>query len=184
MSKIKPREQAAAFVGSLLSIEKNRGKMAALRRGLSPSTVISAWPVVAGLGGKIGHPGESVHIDVAALFATHPQLSKARNFGETCYEIAIAHSPEKLISESHERRFRRLIASDQCSELVRQLRSWIRLAASKSIGVNYESLFADLLRWRWYAEDIRVQWARSFWHSGSVTLNTPPSNTTTQVAAS
>ncbi len=34
--------------------------------------------------------------------------------------------------------------------------------------MNYESLFADLWNWPWYAETIRVQWARSFWQSGAV----------------
>ena len=47
-----------------------------------------------------------------------------------------------------------------------QLGSWIRLAASKGVGVNYESLFADLWNWPWYADEIRVKWAKSFWQSG------------------
>ncbi|XOV70443.1 MAG: type I-E CRISPR-associated protein Cse2/CasB [Verrucomicrobiota bacterium] len=166
MSKIKPSERAADFVARLRRIQNNRGKMAALRRGLSRSTVVNAWPVVVGLGGSIGQPGESVHVDIAALFATHPEGSNVRNFGDTCRAIAIAHSPDNALPESYERRFRRLIVSGEPSDLVEQLRSWIRLASGKGIGVNYESLFADLWNWRWYADDIRVQWARSFWRSG------------------
>jgi hypothetical protein len=34
------------------------------------------------------------------------------------------------------------------------------------VGVNYENLFADLWNWPWYADDIRVKWAKSFWQSG------------------
>ena len=188
MSTLTPRERAARFVGALrpLAAKHDRGSLAALRRGLSPATVMDAWPVVARLGGSIGQPGESVHVDIAALFATHPLESPARNFGDTCRAIAREGNTDKLI-DSHERRFRRLLASDSPSDLAGQLRTWVRLAASKGAGVNYESLFADLWNWRWYADDIRVQWARSFWRSGeespapatlatATTPNTEPSN--------
>jgi CRISPR type I-E-associated protein CasB/Cse2 len=53
-----------------------------------------------------------------------------------------------------------------------QLRSWVRFAASKGVGVNYESLFADLWYWPWRADEIRVNWAKSFWQSeGTVELH-------------
>jgi len=166
MSHVTPRERAARFVGALrlLHTKQDRGALAALRRGLSPATVMAAWPVVARLGGDIGQPGESVHVDIAALFATHPLESTARNFGDTCR--AIATDDKGGLIDSHERRFRRLLAADSTADLSGQLRAWVRLAASKGVGVNYESLFADLWNWRWYADDIRVQWARAFWRSG------------------
>ncbi len=182
MSKSKLSERAADFVGKLRRIRNDRGKMAALRRGLSPSTVVDAWPVVASLGGKIGQPGESAHVDIAALFAAHPEESKARNLGETCRAIALADSTDKTLPESHERRFRRLIASGEPADLVDQLRSWIRLAAGKNVGVNYESLFTDLWNWRWYADDIRVQWARSFWRSGTDAESSDAAETSRQPA--
>lgn len=167
MSKLTPRERAARFVGALrpLAAKQDRGALAALRRGLSPATVVDAWPVVARLGGDIGQPGESPHVDIAALFASHPIESTARNFGEACRAIAWDTQRHELI-ESHERRFRRLLAADSAADLSGQLRTWVRLAASQGVGINYESLFADLWNWRWYAADIRVQWARSFWRSG------------------
>ncbi len=166
MSTVTPRERAARFVGALrhLREQQDRGALAALRRGLSPATVMDAWPVVARLGGDIGQPGESVFVDIAALFATHSTESPSRNFGETCRTIAL--DSDGKILESHERRFRRLLAADSPSDLSNQLRSWVRFAANKGVGVNYESLFADLWNWRWYADDLRVQWARAFWRSG------------------
>ena len=179
MSKTKPSERAADFVGKLHRIQNDRGKMAALRRGFSPSTVMDAWPVVAGIGGRIGQPGQSVYVDIAALFAIHPKQSNARNFGETCRAIAIANSSDNKVPESYERRFRRLIASGELTHLVDQLRSWIRLAANKDVGVKYESLFADLWNWRWYKDDIRVQWARSFWYADSESATTPENSTET-----
>jgi len=166
MSTLTPRERAARFVGALrhLRVKQDRGALAALRRGLSPATVMDAWPVVARLGGEIGHPGDSVFVDIAALFATHPEESSARNLGETCRTIAWDPAKGELI-DSNERRFRRLLAADSPADLAGQLRTWVRLASSKGVGMNYESLFADLWNWRWYADDIRVQWARSFWRS-------------------
>ncbi len=165
MSNQKPKEKAVQFVGALRRIRHDRGKLAALRRGLSPGTVMDAWPVVADLGGSIGQPGESVFVDLAALYATQPEESKAWNFGQTCREIALKDSKDYELAESYERRFRRLIACTDTADLLGQMRSWIRLAVNKTVGVNYESLFIDLWYWRWNADDIRVNWARSFWQS-------------------
>jgi CRISPR type I-E-associated protein CasB/Cse2 len=127
---------------------------------------MDAWPIVSAMGGQIGQPGESVHVDIAALFATHPQESSARNFGETCRDIALADSSNKTLPDSHERRFRRLLACDRAEDLAGQLRTWVRLAANKGVGVNYPYLFDDLWWWNSSADRIRVRWARSFWRSG------------------
>ncbi len=172
-SKLSPKDRAAAFVGSLRRARNDRGKLAALRRGLTdnPQLQVDAWPVVAGLGGDIGNP---VFITVAALFASHPEESNARSFGETCRRIALGDSRE--IPDSFQSRFRRLLASGEVEDVTGQLRSWVRLAASKGVGINYESLFADLWNWPWYADEIRVKWAKSFWQSGDAA---EPSTATT-----
>lgn len=166
MSNPSSSERSVRFLEDLRRAQSDRGKMASLRRGLSPATVMDAWPVVAALGGQIGQPGQSVHLDIAALFATHPKESNARNFGETCREIALADASDKILPESYERRFRRLLACDHTEDLAGQLRTWVRLAESKRVGVNYEILFDDLVWWNSSADRIRVRWARSFWRSG------------------
>jgi CRISPR system Cascade subunit CasB len=162
-SKTNPKSHAAHFVGGLRRLRHDRGKLAALRRGLvdNPRLHMDAYPLIASLGGDIGN---SVFTAIAALYATHPEESSFRNFGETCRWIAKADTKE--IAESTERRFRRLLASGNADDVIGQLRSWIRLAASKGVPVNYESLFADLSNWRFYAEDIRIQWAKAFWQAG------------------
>ena len=166
MSDLKPKERAAEFVGRLRGIREHRGKLAALRRGFSEATVMDAWPVVAALGGRIDQPGLSPHVDVAALFASHPVESHHRNFGETCRAVALKDAESNELPETFERRFRRLLSCGDPGDLTGQLRSWVRMAASKGVGVNYEGLFADLWNWRYYADGVRVQWARSFWASG------------------
>jgi CRISPR type I-E-associated protein CasB/Cse2 len=158
-----PKERAAEFMGRLRKVCNDRGKLAALRRGLvdNPRLQVDAWPVIAGLGGDIGNP---TYMAVSALYASHPNESEARNFGETCRRIAKGDGND--IVDSMEKRFRRLLACGEQEEVIQQLRSWIRMAASKGVNVNYESLFADLWNWPWYAENIRIKWAKSFWHSG------------------
>lgn len=168
MSPLKPKERAALFVGALRRVREDRGKLAALRRGLSAATVMDAWPVVVDLGGDIGQPGESVFVDIAALFAVLPEECNARNFGETCRSIALADSSDGKLPESHERRFRRLLACGDPADVTSQLRTWVRMARNKGVKVNYEGLFADLWNWRWYADEIRVNWARAFWRSGEM----------------
>lgn len=164
-----PKNRAAAFIGALRRIRADRGKLAALRRGLSdnPRMHVDAWPIVASLGGDIAQP---VFVTVAALFATHPEETSAPNFGETCRRIALGDG--KDMSDSFDTRFRRLLASGDVADAFGQVRSWIRLAASKGVGVNYESLFTDLWNWPWYADDIRVKWAKSFWQSGELATET------------
>lgn len=172
-----PRERAADFVGALRRARNDRGKLAALRRGLTgnPRLHVDAWPVIAGLGGDIGQPA---CVAIAALYASHPEESNARDFGETCLHIALKDSSDHKLPESFERRFRRLLACGSVDDLVSQLRSWIALASSRGVAVNYESLFADLWNWPWYADDIRVKWARSFWRSGdgAVVAEAPTAN--------
>jgi len=179
------RDRAAQFVGALRRSRDDRGKLAALRHGLSANVRlrVDAWPVVAGLGGNLD---QEAYMAVAVLFACHPEESKARNFGETCLAIALAGQERgaKEIPESTERRFRRLLACGEVDDVVDQLRSWVRLAGSKGVGVNYEGLFADLWHWPWYADDIRVRWARSFWQSGeSVPGETPSGEANTNTIA-
>lgn len=152
--------------------KRTHKERAALRRGLSPATVMNAWPVIASLGGDIGQPGESIFVHIAALFASHPEVSKDRDFGETSRRIALKDSSDDKIPASFETRFRRLLSSDDVGNVTGQLRFWVRLVASKSVGVNYESLMNDLLWWNRSADRTRVEWARSFWQSGDLTPET------------
>ena len=169
-SKRTPKDRAADFVGALRRIRDERGKLAALRRGLigNPRLRVDAWPVIAGLGGDISQP---VYVAIPALYASHPEESNARNFGETC--LKIAQGDGKDIPESFERRFRRLLACDAVEDVISQLRSWVRLAASRGVGVNYESLMNDLLWWNRSADRTKVEWAKSFWQSGEVASPEP-----------
>lgn len=151
---------AERFLGALRRIEDDRGKMAALRRGLSEGTQRAAWPVIASLGMDIGNQAA---ITVAGLFATHPVVSNARSLGQTCRFIAVDSGLASDIPESFDKRFRRLIACDTVEEVSGQLSAWIRLAKSKGVGVNYAELYNDLYWWSKDADKKRIRWARDFW---------------------
>lgn len=148
------------FVKKLTEIEKDKGKMASLRRGLSPATQRHAWPVIASLGMDIKN---GAAIATAGLFATHPKLAQARSFGQTCRLIATESGQSADIPESFDKRFRRLIASNTQDEVAGQLSAWIRLAKTKGVGVDYAKLYDDLSWWDRQADQKRVRWARDFW---------------------
>lgn len=152
---------AASFMKRLRAIKDDRGKMAALRRGLSDATQREAWPVIASLGADFGRIAPRI---VSALFAEHPEEdTTAYSFGATCRRIGTDNGREREIVESFERRFRRLLACDSDTDVAGQLKAWIRLAASRGVGVNYEQLFWDLDGWNNRADRIKLQWARDFW---------------------
>lgn len=153
--------RAARFMGALRKIQHDRGKMAALRRASSPSTVRQAWPVIHGLGEDLRSLAACT---IGALFAEHPcEDLQAANFGATCRKIATDNGRDREIPESFERRFRRLLACDSAEDVVGQLKAWVRLAASKGVGIHYERLFNDIAYWDRSATDIRVRWATGFW---------------------
>jgi len=112
-------------------------------------------------------------VAIGGLFATHPEESGNQNLGAACREIGLG-SDGKIV-DGIERRFRRLLSSRDTADVIAQLRSWVRLAASKGVGIGYEGLFADLWNWRWYSDEIRVKWARAFWQAGE-----PASDPTSQ----
>jgi CRISPR type I-E-associated protein CasB/Cse2 len=131
---------------------------------------MAAWPVIASLGEDIRN---ATAISIAALFAEHPlENNTARDFGATCRAIALRDGGGNDIPDSFQRRFRRLIACDTAGEVAGQLRAWIRLAASKGEGVNYERLFDNLAYWESDADKIRVRWAGSFWPARREVLET------------
>ncbi len=156
------REIAAGFIESLEKIKEDRGKMAILRRAATGQTrnQVAAWPIILSLGGSIQ---AAEYIGIATLYAVHPESGNEENFGTTCKKITLKKEKGSDISESAERRFRRLILSDNAEELCEQLRSWIRMAKSVGIGVNYKQLFQDILEWKYRADSIRKDWAFEFW---------------------
>lgn len=153
--------RAARFMAALRKIQSDRGKMAALRRASSAGTAREAWPVIHSLGEDLRSVAACT---IGASFAMHPsEDQEIHSFGATCRRIATDNGREREVTESFERRFRRLLACDSTEDVAGQLKAWIRLAASKGVGVNYERLFNDMAYWEKSADDIKVRWATGFW---------------------
>lgn len=172
---IDTNSRAERFLERLRKIQNDRGKMAALRRGLSEATKREAWPVIAGLGEDIENRAA---ITVAALFAEHPvEAANARSLGQTCRSIATNNGQSSDIPDSFDKRFRRLIACDTAEEVAGQLSAWVRLAKSRGVGMNYQELFNDLAYWHLDADRKRVRWARDFWAPRRDDAETPTEET-------
>ncbi|HSH39308.1 MAG TPA: hypothetical protein VK993_11025, partial [Chthoniobacterales bacterium] len=64
-----PTTRAGRFLTALRKVQSDRGKMAALRRASSPSTIRQAWPIIHSLGEDLRNHAACT---IAALFAEHP----------------------------------------------------------------------------------------------------------------
>lgn len=156
-----PTTHAARFMKQLRALKEDRGRMAALRRGLSPATARESWPVLGAMGQDIGRLAPRT---VAALFAKHPEDDpQSYSLGAACRRIAMKEADAGKMPESFERRFRRLLACDSAEDVAGQLSTWIRFASSKGVAVNYEQIFWDLEGWEKRSDAIKLQWARDFW---------------------
>lgn len=71
---------------------------------------------------------------------------------------------EKERESSIDKRFSALLDSNmETGELAYRLRQFIRLAASKEVGVNWTVLIEDLLRWGDESKRVQKRWARSYY---------------------
>jgi len=137
---------------------QDRGPLARLRRGLSPTSRHEAWPVLGAILGPMGI-GNEVIATVAGCFALHPKHDAgAGNFGATMREL-VPVEKRRDPAESHAR-FRRLLAGGSSVEICALVPHAVRLAKSKDAAVNYRQLLVDL--WYW-GERSKLEWARQYW---------------------
>jgi CRISPR type I-E-associated protein CasB/Cse2 len=171
MSKITERDRRfAAYLEGLPDRHDGRAAMAALRRALgrSPGQVPEAdrcilhWLPTEPLPWQLWE--ETAYYLVAALFAWHqiPWHQAEGEKGLTNFGASMRVLADKLQSGGPERR---LVATLACSpeELPDHLRHVVSLLKSKTIGIDWPQLLADICHWD--NEDRRVQseWARAFW---------------------
>lgn len=152
------------FLADLTRACEDRGQRAALRRYWSDATRHDAYPVLGRLR-SIGHEPRSL---IAALYAEHPHHSdSARSLGQTCLRIAGGDV------ENYETHFRRLLASDDLTDLSAQLHRAIRRASREGAGlpVNYLRLLKDLAFWRDYGDSVKTRWAQDFWQAPAAAEN-------------
>jgi CRISPR type I-E-associated protein CasB/Cse2 len=163
----KESDLASSFVERLVSLADNgdRGRLANLRRALSPTTEHYAWPVLCALAGAM--PCEEnrrlTYQTVGGLFALHPVHKEIGGLGATCRLLRKEKDYNK--DDPFDRRFRRLLASDSVEDLRDQLIRVVKMAKSsdKTVAVDYIRLFKDLSGFAYNRQRIKVEWARGYW---------------------
>lgn len=154
---------------------------AVLRRSLAfdPSAFPAAYPYVEPfLRDEDSHWRRQVHYLVAALWATHWTASRtgiALPIGE-----AVAQHQQMSGSASTERRFITLLDAD-ADELPYRLRQMVALL--KDQAIDFDALFADLLRWHAPGKRIQNQWARQFYRTLQKDTDLPEESETEEASA-
>jgi CRISPR system Cascade subunit CasB len=153
-------QEMNAFVTYLEDLKTDRGKLAALRRGLgmAPGTCVAMYPIVAArLPYGISRQEEERHYMIAALFGAHPSSCNKGNIGNHMRSA----SGEK-VTPAVERRFTHLLGS-RWEDLSDQLRHTVSFLNSKEVAINYQQLFYDLKYWEHPDRFVQRQWANAFW---------------------
>lgn len=143
----------------------DRGLLADLRHGFSHGTEYRAWPHIAKWCDLQEDSERCIWITVAAGFATHKKTVSRGNMGATMRQLALTGSEGKADKclASFDGRFRRLLTCSSPEEVCRHLHGIIRVAERKNVGINFEQLFWDLMKWNRQTPDVRVLWASQYW---------------------
>jgi CRISPR system Cascade subunit CasB len=161
------------FIAQLerLVSEKDRGALAALRRGLGkpPGTVREmdryVLPYLRGA-------QENACYLVSALFAYWYQgkddivKNTPANLGDSLRWLVDHEASENSNREDAEKRVeKRLVALLNChrDDLPDHLRHTIGLLKSKEIPVDWTQLLWDIQNWQRESRDVQREWARKFW---------------------
>ena len=153
-------ENKNEFVAYLEGLTEDRGKLAALRRGLGlpPGTCVAMYPIVAiRLPRNIPKYEEERYYLIASLFGLHPSSSETGNMGDH-----MRHACSENLVQAVERRFAKLLAANW-EDLSNELRQTISYLKSKGIPVNWHQLIADLKNWSHPDRFVQRKWASAFW---------------------
>lgn len=158
------------FIHKLLKLDlvRDRGSLANLRKGLSPTTHHMAWPDLAALGAFRVHNTSTIPLfifeKVAAFFAVHPKNSKIGNFGATWRKVSGSFQASGDKQESpFDRRFRRLLSCGSAIELGETLVGYIKIAKNHDVPIDYTRLFSDLSRFDVHHSSVKELWASQYW---------------------
>jgi len=153
------------FIAYLQTLEQDRGKLAALRRGLGapPATVPEMYRYVEPfLPARRSPAQEAAYYLIASLYAAHPAAASLGNLGS---HMAAARSGN---DDALERRFTVLLAAHP-EDLPIYLRHTISFLKSKDQPVNWNQLFWDLQHWEDENRRVQKSWATAFWGGARLT---------------
>lgn len=159
-------DRSEQFIENLIKLKalKDLGRLAELRRGLSEATRHQAWSTVQFIGGRLD---SIVDVTIAGLFAIHPEHCEGLNLGAIWRKLRkeqLGSFPsEDKNRGSFEHRFNRLLACSTKEELCEKLRSFITVAKSKGVPIDYLALYQDVQYWE--RGKSKIFWAQRYWEN-------------------
>ena len=152
---------------------EDRGMLAELRRGLSPSTQEYAWPHLVQFCGKFEDDDvRAIWCAVAGLAAIFYKSNlvseqKWNNMGTMMHKLALQaneSNPEKAL-ESYGAKFRRVLSCNDMASLCETVIRVGRAAEKKDVTLNPEVLFWDLTNWMDLAkrDEVKLRWAKQYY---------------------
>ncbi len=140
----------------------DRGVLADLRCGFVEQRASKCWPHIASYCDLRDDLERNVWEFVAAGSATVLGTKTTGNMGMTLRKIALGQGGKDGLS-SFEPRFRRVLGARSAEEVCQLLRGVIRAAKSKSVDINFRTLYWDLIHWGQESKKVRESWATAFW---------------------
>ncbi len=154
------RSLAGNYVTFLVKLKRDNGAMAMLRRGLGENygALEMYRYVYPFLPEDRAFLSEESFLQIAALFALHPEACSNKSFGRSFRELWQAHNRRP----SMENRFKALLAADK-GVVVTHLHSVVTMMKDKSIRIDYAGLLVDLNNWDHEDSFVQREWAKAFW---------------------
>ena len=159
------------FITYLQSMDRDRGKLATLRKGLIENQAQASWPLLSRFI-NFDSPYQTKALQtVAGLFAHHPKNASSGNFGSLCNQLLDSEEKQKIAqgeSGPISRHFQYALAANG-EEIFPRVRRLVLRAKRDEISVNYIQLVKDLLGWQSaYKKDrIKLAWGKAFWKLNS-----------------
>jgi CRISPR type I-E-associated protein CasB/Cse2 len=161
------------FVAFLYENAGNRGIMADLRAGLSPTRRFGADVVLARFGSAGPDPRtrdrHKARQYIGAWFAMYPSRADDGNVGTFCRSLLSLDEARSLDSTGEPgpltKRFLHLLQADG-DEVYGRLSSFVlraKSAGSPARGINYSQWLKDLYQWPRQSDRIKEDWATSYW---------------------
>jgi CRISPR type I-E-associated protein CasB/Cse2 len=148
---------AKIFVANLGKLD--RGEMATVRKCITKHRFVEGGIVIEPLITHVNSESlRECYYWIAALFAFHPENLNEGNMGTTCKTLAVDTSGN--IIPSRKQKFYMLVTS-QKENLFSYLFSYVRMAASMAVPINYAQLLCDLFWWE-REDKVQHQWNREF----------------------
>jgi len=159
------KNKIQAFLEYLQNHSQERGMMADLRHGFSPTSQYRAWPHIAPWCDLSDQRQKAIFITLAGAFAIQLQSGRGKsNLGSTLRRLAVqgaSGKPQDAL-KSFEARFRRLLTCNAPEQVCERLPGIIRAAERKGISIDLEQLHQDLVFW---SDKVKLEWAKAYWGS-------------------